>query len=101
MKGTKFESNYSILVLPKPVENQFKIKVKPTFDLIGYSLFQSVIIGDAWKLDLPKTQHLQNLDVYYYKVERGSAFLFMDFDQTLSMLYIAANTTSEINLGTY
>ena len=59
----------------------FTVTALPQFNLESYSLEKSVKYGEALTIDLPETFHADDLQVFYYKVERGSSSTFVEYDK--------------------
>lgn len=101
-----FSQEFGLSIYPKPVEI-VGLAIRPTFvipvDPVTNESIRAtnVTIGAGWEYTLPKTAHEEDLVVVYYKVDTGSAVLFVDYDKEALTLFIPEGLTTELNVGKY
>ena len=74
---------------------------RPSFILEDYELEYNVPAGVSWSLNLPKTEHKEDLEMTLATFDRGQASSFLKYDGNAGTIFIKANATTVEDIGSY
>ena len=98
-RNETFSTEFGISIFPKPQE-LFGFAIRPDF-VKPESEEILLTIGEGIFYSLPDTQHENDLQVFYYKVDLGAASEFVTYNKEVLILQIDAGVTVERHIGEY